>query len=170
MVSVLGFDLGSKTGYSLVRDGVVEAIGGWQYEGPMSRTLKKEQFGERWIQFLHFFEPLIQDFVNSYRDLRYIGLEQSFHRGYKASRYQSGFETVALILTAKMSLEEIFVPPASLKLWATGYGRADKEQMFNALRDRVDLSEDDLRALDDNMVDATWVALYTYDQVKGLPF
>jgi Holliday junction resolvasome RuvABC endonuclease subunit len=104
------------------------------------------------LAFVEFHDPVltvVEDLVHAARGSS-AGPLGMLHGAVRVALHRSGIEMA-------------FVPPASLKKYATGRGNATKPDMRMALYQRAGL---DLR--DDNQVDAWWLAAMAAD-AAGVP-
>lgn len=137
---VLGLDLGVKTGWALADLGEEPdqestwSCGRWDLGGP-------KDGGKRYIR--------LREFIRELRPLSFIAWEEVlFHRG----------RDMAWHVVVQMFGEDYLVPYAgiavsTIKKYATGSGRADKEEMVATARIRWP----HLAITDDNVADSLWV-------------
>lgn len=162
---ILGLDFGSKTGYALI-DGLdpphVDHVGTWDI-----RPYRGDSPGMRYLNLRARIVQVIKAFPDG---ISLICYEQAHHRGGAATEQAAGCVATCQAVCAEFHVEHTSVHSASLKLFATGSGRAGKSDMFSALmrRSLAWPAGDGPRAvipLDDNAVDAAWVALWALETV-----
>ena len=88
-----------------------------------------------------------------------IAYEQAHHRGGAATACGVGLVTVVLEFAAQHKIEITSVHSATLKKWATGSGRASKDQMIEAVIRKGHQPQDD------NEADALLLLYYTIENL-----
>lgn len=143
---VIGLDASSKTGYAIIdkESGDIIVSGTQVFKG------KADQ---RFYEFNQWLDKTLQQYAP---DL--IIYEEPHFRGYAAT--MSGVGLIALIkrLSYATGIPNIGVHTATLKKFATGYGKANKQAMTNAANIKENLQ---LKSKDNNdEADAIHLALY----------
>ena len=149
---VLALDQATVTGWALVRDtGEVIASGIWKL-ADAKRT--GESRGMRYIRFRRF----LQDALSSNFEQDKIGMichEQTLLRGGAATEIANGLKALILEVAAETEVEVSCVHTSELKKFATGNGRAEKEDMVKAC-----ISLSGVSPSDDNEADAVLIGLW----------
>jgi len=154
----IGLDLGDHGAYAVLLGDQLIACDSMEF-GLSKHNLK----GDRWVNYLQWIEPFIGDYVERYRRVT-VGYERPFFQG-KAAEILHGFETVIQMGSAYHHIEPQPVNPMTLKKWASGSGLSKKPAMARALLTKhpglFARIGSPVQAVNDNIVDAVWVALYT---------
>ncbi len=121
-MNILSLDMATKTGWASNIDG--------QRSGVTEFALKRgESVGMRFLRcraWLNEMWKLLEGHIEV------IAFEQAHHRGGAATACCVGLVTEALAFAAEHSIETMPVHTATLKKFATGNGRASKEDMVKA--------------------------------------
>lgn len=137
---ILALDLGTKTGW---------ATNCPQESGVQEFLLNRgESPGMRYIRFRAWLEEMIEIVKPDV-----IVYEQTHMRGGYATELAHGFSTRVQEICAKYGIEHAAVHSATLKKFATGSGRAKKEDMIKAAHTKLGVS----KRIDDNEADALWL-------------
>ena len=125
-MKILALDLATKTGWALRSNGHVES-------GVQVFDLKRgESPGMRFVRFRRWLYQMLESFEAG--DV--VAFEQAHHRGGAATQLCVGMSTRVLEACAELGLEHTSVHSATLKKFATGSGRASKEEMLATARAR----------------------------------
>ena len=153
---VLGLDLSTHTGWAVrTASGRIES-GVQEFD-----KRRGESDGIRFLRFRKWLNELI-DLSGACKGSGIIGYEQAHHRGGYATALCVGLQTLVLETAAERGLEHVSVHTATLKKWATGSGRAGKEEMMAAAGKKHPTIE----LLDDNHADALLVLDWTIKDVS----
>jgi len=125
-MNILSLDMATKTGWASNihgrRSGVVEF------------ALKRgESVGMRFLRCRAWLKEMWKLLEGH---IEVIAFEQAHHRGGAATACCVGLVTEALAFAAEHSIETMPIHTASLKKFATGNGRASKDEMVQAARQR----------------------------------
>lgn len=146
-MKVLGIDQASHTGYAVVSDGKLIRSGTEVFTGHVGKRLS--EFAT-WLR-----NTLIQELP----DL--LVYERPHFRGYAATLSGVGMIAVINMIAYETGTKTIDVHTATLKKFATGYGKAKKSQMTSAANAATDLK---LKTKENNdEADAIHLALYGSD-------
>ena len=122
---ILALDLATKTGWACNING--------RHSGVQSFDLKRgESPGMRFLRCRAWLNQMLQ--LLGGIDL--IAYEQAHHRGGAATACCVGLVTEVLAFAAEHGIETLPVHTGSLKKRSTGSGRANKDRMFKAARER----------------------------------
>lgn len=151
-MKILALDLGTKTGWAL---GEKIAERSFLYSGVQDFSLKRgESEGMRNLRFDRWLEAM---FVEQSRpDL--VVYEMPHHRGGAATAVLGGMVGILLAKCAEHHIEYTKVHSSTLKKYATGSGRASKEEMVKRAALKFDKP-----ILDDNEADALHLWAYGND-------
>lgn len=152
---ILALDLSTNTGWALSdRNGVVTS-------GVQTFDLKRgESTGMRFLRFRKWLKDIIvlgelgKDFSDNNPGV--IAFEQAHHRGGAATQLCVGLVTDVLAEAALYGLEHMPIHTASLKKFATGKGKASKEEMIAKATELFP----EIEILDDNHADALLLLKY----------
>ena len=150
---ILALDLATTTGFCVIENGKILESGVWD----LSRT-KDEHYG-------HQFDKLIQLLSSEYyscHDLT-IAYEQAHFRSGPATRIGVGMNSAVLWFCAKHDIKPVSVHTATLKKWATGNGRAGKDEMIAKATEWLGREP-----IDDNEADAVCLAKYVEEQCNSI--
>jgi len=155
-MKILALDLGSTTGWAMIKEGKVFQYG--------ERTFK----GDRAIRFEAMRKWLKSMTAHDHPEL--IIFERPFCRGMHATRSLWGMAAVAEGVAVWRGIPSLDIVPCTLKKWATGNGRASKALMIEAASDMLypgavafDLG---LRDLGEHEADAIILGLYAHEHVE----
>ena len=149
-MAILGLDLAKKTGFAVCRAGQIIAFGSWPVG--MARTDGRHNG--------HMFMSLyrqIED-CNRQNNVNVIAWERAHHRGGAATRIALGLVAVCQYWAAIHDIKIGDVHTATLKKWATGCGRAGKDDM---IRKASVIAECSIHDADE--ADAICVARYVWE-------
>lgn len=150
-MSTLCLDLGTKTGWALIRDGVVAA------SGTEKLTLKKsERAGHRYIKFYDWLQRIcLQEAVE------HVSFEEVHaHKGVDAAHVYGGLCAHMQAFCDRYQIDYNGVGVGTIKKHATGKGNAKKEGMIEAAKDYGHSPSDD------NEADAICLAYYWIEETK----
>lgn len=126
MKVILGLDLGTHTGWAAIcPDGRIES-GVQHFE-----VARGDSPGMRWLRFNAWLDEVLR---LTHPDL--VVYEQAHHRGGAATEITIGFATRVQEACAEWGTEHTTVHSATLKKFATGNGRASKDEMIEAAETR----------------------------------
>ncbi len=147
-MKILALDLGSTTGWAVVEDGEVLNWGEETFSGVRTERLWR-------------FQDWLHRIIHEFSHVDVLIFERPFCRGLHATRSLWGMAGVAEAEAHGQGLPSIDIVPATLKKWATGNGRASKEDMIAAAYATVtvDRHMDDV-SLRDNEADAILLGMY----------
>lgn len=146
---ILGLDLATKTGWSLILDGRVVESG--------TQDFTKRRGEGNGLLFLRA-RKWLSDFA-TIRIPDLVAYEQAHFRGGAATEICVGLQTRAQEQAAEWGVESAPVPTGSLKKWATGSGGAGKAEMIAWAAARIGRHPED-----DNEADAVAVGLWAAAQ------
>lgn len=127
----LCLDLGTKTGWASCVDGAIES-------GVQDFSLKRgESPGMRWLLFKAWMLKMLDEVVRP----QLVVYEQPHHRGGAATHLLVGMATRVEEYCAPREIDHAPVHSATLKKFATGSGRASKEQMVKQANNFLWLKE-----------------------------
>ena len=141
----LTLDLGTHTGWASYIDGSIQS-------GVQDFSLKRgESPGMRFIMFRSWLKKMLKVVQPDI-----VVYEQPHHRGGAATELLVGFSTRVMEMCARYEVEHAGVHTATLKKWATGNGRASKEDMIK----RANMFPN-VAITDDNEADALCLLFYS---------
>lgn len=144
---VLGLDLATKTGWAVATRGRVVASGVEDFS-----KRRGESNGILFLRFRRWLDELI-DLIGP--DL--VVYEQAHFRGGAATEICVGLQTHTQMIAAEHEIESAPVATSTLKKWATGSGRASKEEMIET---SIRCLLEPRRITDDNEADAIHAAIW----------
>ena len=153
-MTILALDLGTKTGWAINDDGVIRS-------GMEDFTPKKgDHIGKRYCDFTSWLVDMIIDY-----DLPdYVYYEMPHMRGRRATEVLHGYLTCLQNTCYQQELDDpIAVHPGTIKKFATGNGRASKEDMILEPNDWVRIEK---TITDDNEADAICLLKYAESQLE----
>lgn len=145
---VLGLDLASNTGYALISDNILVSSGTETFSGALPKRLSD-------------FETWLISYVKKYNP-NLIVYEIPHFRGYAATMSGVGLSTITLKVGYNLGFPVIGVRTTTLKSFATGNGKATKDDMTNKANELFNLKLD----VKDNNDEADAVHLANYGVVK----
>lgn len=146
-ISILALDLGTKTGWCAGTVSGVQTFDVKRGESPGMRFLRLNA----WLAETH---ELLGGFG-------LIVYEQAHHRGGPATQCAVGMATHVLSFAASRKIETMPVHTATLKKFATGNGRAGKEDMIKRAQTLGYLPQDD------NEADAIMLWQYAMESLRS---
>lgn len=174
----LTLDLGTRTGWALMEHGSILQSGTLLLASPDELEMQRQEGKERtldvrYTRLLKFLLHQVQENGVS----RIIFEDVLFSSTQMQSQLWASFRTAIWTVAVLYSVESCGVPVNILKAFATGTGNAKKPEMAKALAtimpqyqlDPVQehVSDASGRVLDDNEVDALWLARYVQEVDKG---
>ncbi len=149
-MNILALDCATRTGYAFQIDGKTES-------GVQDFSKKRGESGNG-LLFLRFRAWLNNNFKNC--NIKVISFEQAHHRGGSATEICVNLTGRVQEFAAEIGAEYMGVHTATIKKYAIGKGKADKEAMiewFTRKFNRV--------PIDDNEADAMALLEYTINDV-----
>jgi len=163
-VNVLALDLGTKTGWALSEGGRIES--GVQDFSPK----RGESPGMRYLMFRRWLVEVLMKRTPLETTLDLIVYELPHLRGGAAATVLAGLQTRVEEFCAEHGIEYASVHTATLKKFATGSGRGDKNAMLVAAFDRGWTAHMQRNGEpDDNEVDAICLLHYALREIVGAP-
>ncbi len=147
-MNILALDLGSTAGWAVVEDGRVIMYG--EQEFPGDRANRFRLFRQWLLRRLRDYSPDTVIF------------ERPFCRGLHATRSLWGMAGIVeeVVVDCAACLD---IVPSTLKKWATGSGRANKEQMITRAEELIYPDE---RSLREHEADAIILGLYAAENIQ----
>lgn len=136
---ILAIDAATKTGWALIKDGKV-------YESGVQDFSKRrgESNGAMFLRFRNWLSRLMDLHVG------FVVYEQAHHRGGAATEICVNLTGRIQEACAEKNIEYTTVHTGTLKKWACGHGKADKEQMIEratTLLGRPPINDDEADAV-----------------------
>lgn len=156
---ILALDQATVTGYAVVNErGDILDSGVWKL-ADKKRT--GESRGMRYIRF----EAELKKIMFRWRP-ELVVHEQTLLRGGAATEIANGLKAIVLKVAAERETEVSCVHTSELKHWATGNGRAEKEDMVRAATGFLKAHSETGKAVpdDDNEADAICIALWSAER------
>ena len=168
-MNTLALDLGTNTGFCFAdtRKGLSQSVGTWCLAAKGETTEQAKTGGERTGDFRykrlyeHIHETVVEGAVR-----RIVFEDVLFASSQAQAQLWSSFRTAIWQMNVNIpGLIVQCVPVQTLKIFATGNGAAQKEDMAEALYTSPELTQRERDyllklKLDDNAVDAVWLWLY----------
>jgi len=152
-MKILAIDLGTKTGWAF---GDTTTIGRL-YSGVQDFSLKRgESSGMRLLNF----DKWVYEMLAKYAP-KVVSYEMPHHRGGHATQLLLGMLGVLHVACTKAGIEYSSVHSATLKKFATGSGRASKEEMASAAMKKFHKEV----LIDDNEADALHIWNWAKDNL-----
>ncbi len=148
-MKILALDTATKTGWAIVVDGKV-------VESGMQDFSKRRGEGNG-ILFLRF-GVWLHEIAGLY-PIDLIAYEQAHFRGGAATEIGVGLQTRVQEKAAHFEIEAVGIHTGTLKKWATGHGKAEKEKMVEAAN-----RYSPTIITDDNQADAVLLGMYASSQ------
>ena len=150
MHKIIALDMATQTGYAA-------NTAPW-ISGSVCFPVKRgESPGMRFIRFRAWLYETLEVMLG---EIDLICYEQAHHRGGAATAVCVGMVAILQAFAAEHDIELMTVHTATLKKYATGNGRASKEDMIQAARERFDRE-----IMDDNEADALFILAWAINQV-----
>lgn len=157
MKRVIALDLGTKTGWASRWAGLDVHLGTWDFEqkkGPCCTV------DPRFLQFRNKLEESKDAFdLLVYEDVQFM-------RGRAQAFLWSGFRTVLWLFAHDRRIPVICCPVLTLKKFATGSGKAKKDDMALAYLEKTGLAPGAC-SLDDNAIDAWHLLHWAETQISS---
>jgi len=150
---ILALDTATQTGWARISDD-----GKLMDSGTFClRDKPKDSYGTMFNKLTRFISEC--DGLYMPNRLTTIAYEQAHFRSGPSTRIGVGCNTVVLMACDSMQIQPFSVHTASLKKWATGNGRASKDDMMAWAGQHCDI-------IDDNHADAIAVGMYAYEKLQ----
>jgi len=149
---VIGIDPGTKCGWSVLKDGKRIASGTWDLS-----SRRHEGGGMRYLRCRKYFENLLASVeVNAvaYEEVRR-------HMGVDAAHVYGGIVGQITAVCEDKKIPFKGIPVGTVKITATGKGRASKQQMIDTANE-----EFSIEVVDDNEADALWIGKTLYNELN----
>ena len=145
---ILSLDCATKTGWALIKDGRVFESG--------VQDFTKRRGDSNGVMFLR-----LRSWLGAMLDTgpALVAYERAHHRGGAATEIAANLTGRVQEECAARQIEYTAVHTASIKLWATGSGRASKEQVM--ARSVAFLGR---KPIDDNEADAACLGMMTWEE------
>jgi Holliday junction resolvasome RuvABC endonuclease subunit len=156
---ILALDQATLTGYAVVNEqGEILDSGTWQLA---DRKRTGESRGMRYIRF----EANLRRAIIHWKPSLIVH-EQTLLRGGAATEIANGFKALILKEAADLNVEVSCVHTSELKHWATGNGKAEKEDMVQAAMGflKVRSATGKTAPRDDNEADAICIGLWAAER------
>lgn len=146
-MNILALDLATKTGHALLANGLIT------HGAQAFPSLREEEHpGLRYLRFQRWLRTRISEDKPTL-----IVVEMAGHfRSLPAQSICVGFRGILLSTSSYYDIPLFEVANSTLKKWAAGHGRADKEMMLKAARAKYPAE----RFVDDNACDAFLLLRY----------
>ncbi len=156
-MNVLALDCSLKTGWATLINGRIES-------GVQDFTKKRgESNGLVFMRFNAWLDSMILNNFCGKNEFNLIVYEQAHHRGGAATEICVGMTTRVQEFAHRIGAECMPVHTATLKKYATGSGRAGKNDMMDAF-----MKIFGYKPVDDNEADAYWLLKYAISEM-GIP-
>lgn len=147
---ILACDLGTKTGWAIWEKGLCMESG--------TQSFAKQRGESNGIMFLRF-RKWLHDMFTNFGHFDILAFERAHHRGGAATEIGVGLMAHALAVAAEFKAETAPVHSATLKKFATGNGRAEKEDMIR----KANLLKPMRPVKDDNEADARLAGWWAWE-------
>ena len=154
---VLGLDLATHTGHCLSRGKTVLHSGTWDFSH--SRDHAGSHNGHMFVDLLNSIQDTYG--IEGYPYDLEIRVERAHHRGGPATRLALGLVGNVMAMCAECNIPFSDVHTSTLKKWATGNGKASKEEMMKRASELVGKE-----ITDNDEADAILISLYEPDKSK----
>ncbi len=152
---ILALDTATQTGWALISD-----KGALVDSGTFSlRDKPKDSYGTMFNNLWRFMDAQHLEGVHICDELLTVAYEQAHFRSGPSTRIGVGCNTVVLMYCDDQGVAPFSVHTASLKKWATGNGRASKDDMMAWAGQYCDI-------VDDNHADAIAVGMYAFEKLQ----
>lgn len=155
MKTVIGLDLGTKTGWAVRIGPNVIASGTFDFT-PNRHSSPAMRYVHFRKQLLDLLDGRKEDAVVFYEEVRR-------HAGTDAAHVYGGLLAILQLQLERLSIPYQGVPVGTIKKTATGKGNASKDAMIQAARKKWP----DVQVFDDNQADALWIAECGVQMVGG---
>lgn len=146
-MTTLALDLGTTTGWAVMRDGTIEHCDMWDLS---------PKRGDSPVQRFLLFRGRLRATRLAYPDVADVVYEDAVgHQHNYAGEIFGGFKYTLLLWCCDNGIRFRGIPVLTLKKWATGKGNAKKSAMVVAACEKTDLV-----IVDHNVADAVLLALY----------
>lgn len=137
-MNILALDASNKCGFAHTNG----ESGVWEY-----KKKKTDSPGAKWIVFMARLRDMLR---KNPTDL--VAYEQPHNRGGAATHSGHGYVTCIEYVCSGLGVQVESYHSATIKKHATGKGKASKQEMVDACRDRLGIEPQD-----DNEADALWI-------------
>lgn len=151
-MKILALDCATKTGYCLLNNGRIVESG--------VQDFAKKRGESNGMMFLRF-RAWLNGIMFNFRP-EVVFYEQSHHRGGSATEIGVNLTGRVQEICADFKTEYAAVHTATLKKWACGHGKADKDMMKARAASYLGRA-----AIDDNEADACLLAVYADEEMGG---
>ena len=150
MNKIIALDMATQTGFAI-------NTFPWKSGSVCFPVKRGESPGMRFIRFRAWLNETYDVLLC---DLDIICYETPHHRGGAATAVCVGMVAILQTFAAEHNIDLMTIHTATLKKYATGNGRAGKEDMIQAARERFDRE-----IIDDNEADALFILAWAISQV-----
>jgi Holliday junction resolvasome RuvABC endonuclease subunit len=157
-LKILALDQATTTGYAIVENNGKVIESGTRLLADKKRT--GESRGMRYIRF----RQLLTEIFEKHPDIKIMVHEQTLLRGGAATEIANGFKALILECSEIRHVEVSCVHTSELKFFATGYGKAEKEDMIKACQLHGGVNPGD-----DNEADAVMIGLWAASKFGTFP-
>jgi Holliday junction resolvasome RuvABC endonuclease subunit len=141
-MNILALDLGSKNGFAILKDNQITI-------GTKKLHHDKEASGVRALDFYRWLIQMIRE-----NDISQVYFERVYaHSGTQAAHLYGYFMHTLAAICEELHVKCTGIPVTTIKKYATGNGRATKEEMMDFARQRG------FNPVDDNSADALAILL-----------
>ena len=159
--AVIGIDPGDHMAHCRVIDGAPHDVWCWDWEQKRGMSA-----GIRYLSFIPYLAKTLRGYQKD-GPVMAVACEQMFHRGGHATDVLKGYEMNIQTVCDQLEIEHLLAPISSVKKFATGKGNASKDQMRAYLELWLDDKYLKAETLTEDMVDAVWIALWTWEKFSG---
>jgi len=149
-MKILALDMATQTGYAA-------NTAPWMSGSVCFPVKRGESPGMRFLRFRRWLHETLETMMG---DIDVICYEQAHHRGGAATAVCVGMVAILQTFAAECGFELLTVHTATLKKYATGSGRASKDDMVKAAEERFDK-----KMFDDNEADALFILAWAIDEL-----
>ena len=152
-ITCIGLDLGRTMGIAVWNEDGLDFSETWEWKAKRGKLIPTER-----DEFRHALRDLIGNCSATV-----VAYERPHFRGYAATVSLCGWVCSVEEVCCALNVPILSVHTATLKKWATGSGKASKEQMIvEARKFKPDLDKDD-----DDQADAIHVARWGFSQLSS---
>ncbi|MDD5722648.1 MAG: hypothetical protein PHY29_02785 [Syntrophales bacterium] len=151
---ILALDCATKTGWAMIKDGSVLESGVQDFG-----KKRGESNGGMFLRFRKWLEDMVYHYRDFHSGIRLLVYEQAHHRGGAATEICVNMTGRVQEIAAWSQAQVVTYHTATLKKWATGKGRGDKEAMIGAAEARIGR-----QIGDDNEADAILLGLMAWEE------
>lgn len=160
MKKIFAIDQATQTGYA-----IIDETGMTLESGSVSMSDRKRTGESRGMRYIRF-EKFLNDVYSHHPEITLICHEQTLLRGGSATEIANGLKALILKFAIERGLESTCVHTSELKKFATGNGRAEKQDMmtYAGYADRI---EGKRLCVDDNEADAICIGMWAFVEIWG---